>query len=272
VTTGLTEATERITEALAVPVPAQQSLLSSDEIEKLTDACSKAFGEPIHPAIIQRIVNYCSYVDHQISGRAAGKIDDLVIRYLLRYYASRIEAAEASDVCHIEIGVLFGAGVIYACKAARLAGKRVRVVAIDPFEGYYGASVDPVSKLEVTEDRFRHNLALFDVNEDDVELLIGFSTDEAIYQQCESRKALSVLIDGDHSYEGVLSDWRNFGALVVPGGYALIDDYRNTSWPDITTCVDNEILPGLGSEWASRLVFGRSLLLQRCAAASVGVA
>lgn len=266
----LTELTERIKRSLATEMPARQSLLSNEEIENLRDACSKAFGEPIHPEIIEQIATYCSYVDDRINGRAAGKIEDLVIRFLFRYYASRIESTPGRNVCHIEIGVLFGAGVIYAYEAARLAGKRVPVLAIDPFEGYYGAAVDPISKLEVTDERFRHNLTLFNVDEGVVQLLRGFSTDPAIYEPCRSRSVLSVLIDGDHSYKGVLSDWKNFSAPVVPGGYVLIDDYRNPSWPDMTRCVDKEILPSLRSEWTPRLVFGRSLLLQRSAAGSAG--
>ena len=41
----------------------------------------------------------------------------------------------------------------------------------------------------------------------------------------------TVLIDGDHSYEGVRSDWQIFSPLVRPGGYAILHDCQNERWP-----------------------------------------
>lgn len=39
-----------------------------------------------------------------------------------------------------------------------------------------------------------------------------------------------LFVDGDHSYEGALSDLRAFAPHVVPGGYCLVDD---THMPDV---------------------------------------
>lgn len=249
--------------SLAVEMPPPASFMNRDMIEQLSEACTIAFEEPIPPESIEVVAHYCYHVGQRISGRCAGKLEDIVIRFLFRYYACKEVTIASPDACHLEIGVLFGAGVICTHKATSLAGRPVPIVAIDPFEGYYGASVDPVSKLEVTEERFLENLAAFDIPDKDIELVRGFSTDPAIFEPLRSLNALSVLIDGDHSYEGVLCDWRNFSPLVMPGGYVLVDDYRNPSWPEIARCADEQILPSLGSEWATRLIFGRTLLLQR---------
>jgi len=182
---------------------------------------------------------------------------------MVRYFGSLVDTSSNEGICHIEIGVLFGAGVIYAHNASQQVCRRIPIIAIDPFKGFYGASVDPISGLDVTESRFRSNLSLFQIPAEDLEVISGYSADPAVIQQCRTKRALSVLIDGDHSYNGVLSDWRNFSQLVVPGGYVLIDDYRNPSWPEIERCVDAEIRPYLGSEWSERLIIGRSLVLQR---------
>ncbi len=239
-------------------------MLDCNARSELGNACSVAFGESIDLETVETIVSYCLDVGERISGRTAGKIEDLVIRYLFRYYACFNDSPGVQGLCHIEIGVLFGAGVIFACEATRSAGRRIPVVAIDPFEGYYGAHLDPVSKLEVTVQRFRDNLALFEL-EDEVEVVRGFSDDPEVYEPYQTRRVASLLVDGSHSYEGVLSDWRRFGQLVVPGGYVLLDDYNNPSWPEVTRCIDAEILPALAGDWSVRLAFGRSLLLQRTA-------
>jgi Methyltransferase domain len=259
----LTILTEKFRSALSVAPLRPHSSMNTEELERLSVACSSAFGETITPEVIELVANYCSHVGDRISGRCAGKTEDIVIRFLFRYYACKNCSIECRDANHIEIGVLFGAGVISAHTATRLAGNCAPIVAIDPFEGYYGASVDPVSKLEVTEQRFRENLAVFDIPTDDIKLVRGLSTDPKIIQHCRSYKARSLLIDGDHSYEGVLSDWKNYSPLVLRDGYVLVDDYNNPHWPEIARCVDKEILPNLRAEWVTKLEFGRSLLLQR---------
>lgn len=40
-------------------------------------------------------------------------------------------------------------------------------------------------------------------------------------------------------------------------------NYNNPSWRAITKCVEAEILLGLNSKWATQLVFGRPLRLER---------
>lgn len=37
-------------------------------------------------------------------------------------------------------------------------------------------------------------------------------------------------LDGDHSYQGVLSDLENFGQKIKPGGYIIGDDYKKGKW------------------------------------------
>lgn len=47
-----------------------------------------------------------------------------------------------------------------------------------------------------------------------------------------------VLIDGDHSYEGVLADCKHFLPHVNRGGFAMFHDYHRESLPDVTNAVD----------------------------------
>jgi len=48
-----------------------------------------------------------------------------------------------------------------------------------------------------------------------------------------------LLIDGDHSFNGVLNDFKNYEELVCEGGYIIFDDYLdNQHSPEVKTAVD----------------------------------
>jgi len=62
-----------------------------------------------------------------------------------------------------------------------------------------------------------------------------------------SHKALSrfedttfslVFVDGDHTYEGVMADYRNYSPLLADGGIMVFDDYANPSWPGVGRAVE----------------------------------
>jgi len=46
-----------------------------------------------------------------------------------------------------------------------------------------------------------------------------------------------VVVDGDHGYEGALSDIGNALDMVKPGGYVIVDDYVRW-WPGVLRAVD----------------------------------
>lgn len=239
--------------------------LAPDEIEALRTSCSRAFSSPIDAKVIELIAQYCAHVERRIKGRAAGNIEDLVVRYLLRYYASLREPSggESRGLCHLEIGALFGAATIFSCHATRLAGKRTPTIVIDPFEGYYGREADPITGVPVDEVTFRANLGLFGFGDGEVRVWKGYSADQGVLDRARSLKVLSLFIDGDHAYEGVKRDWLHYSPLVVEGGYVLFDDYGSASFPGLTDFVNGEVLSNLAGRWRLVLLHGRSLLLQR---------
>lgn len=245
--------------------------MTAEEIASLQGICSTVFSTDIGRDLIENIMHYCLHVERRIDGRAAGHVEDLVLRYLLRLIASAEAGgamAEDPEACHLEIGVLFGATTVFSCHAVRLAGREIRTVVIDPFAGYYGQSTDPGSGAAVSEEVFWSNLRKFGFDRKGVSVFRGLSTDAAIVAKCKGKKVLSLLIDGDHSYDGVKQDWLNYASLVVPGGYVMIDDYNAFQWPEITCFVNNEILPYLAGRWSPVLVLSHSLILKRVDARS----
>lgn len=47
----------------------------------------------------------------------------------------------------------------------------------------------------------------------------------------------AILIDGDHTYEGVMADCEHFLPHVMQGGYAMFHDYARESLPGVTQAV-----------------------------------
>lgn len=260
----LEQLTDTITASFDIERQPFRRQLSSEELRRLRDVCSTTFSSEIGLDVLDLIAQYCTFVERKMSGRAAGHIEDLVIRYLFRYFSSLNETGQYKKPCHLEIGVLFGAATIYAYHATHLAGKDIPTVAIDPFEGYYGAGKDPQTNLPVDEETFLENLKLFSIPSGDIEIVKDYSTSDSAIKSCKSKQVLSLLIDGDHSYEGMKNDWLNYSPLVVPGGYVLIDDYNNTQkWPGIYSCLNKEILPHLWGKWEIALIYGSSIILRR---------
>ncbi|MCK4784392.1 MAG: class I SAM-dependent methyltransferase [Desulfobacteraceae bacterium] len=260
---GLEKTTDKVNKAFDVEKLPFRRNLTQEEIKKLQRACSLAFETEIHPQVIEKIMHYCYYVERHMDGRAAGSIEDLIIRYLMRYYASFLETGGDERDCHLEIGTLFGAATIFSCHAVKLAEKEIVTVVIDPFEGYYGQDVDIITKGRVDEESFWSNIDRFGFARDTVEVMKGLSTDDDIINRSKELKIISLLIDGDHSYDGVKKDWMNFSPQVVPGGYVLFDDYNNNGWPEVTEFVNKEVLSSLAGKWEVVLVYSNSLILKR---------
>ena len=259
----LTEVSQRANVAFDVERLSFRRTLNQRELTSLRKVCSSAFGEEIHPKIIEMVMHYCCYVERYMEGRADGSIEDLIIRYFMSYYATLLINNSIEDPCHMEIGALFGASTIFTCHAVRLAEKDVPSVVIDPFSGYYDQDVDILTKLPVHEDTLYSNVERFGFDRGMIRLRKGYSAEEEIIRGCAQLRVLSLLIDGDHSYQGVKNDWLNYSPLVVSGGYVLIDDYNNSAWPDITRFVNREILSNLMGKWNVVLVYGSSILLRR---------
>jgi predicted O-methyltransferase YrrM len=72
--------------------------------------------------------------------------------------------------------------------------------------------------------------------------LRGWSHDPAVIAGARERGPVDLLfIDGDHSHEGALADWRNYGPLLRPGGIVVMHDI---GWAEgVQRVVAEEIRP-----------------------------
>jgi predicted O-methyltransferase YrrM len=167
----------------------------------------KRLGRPVLRALGLRPPAYRSRVRH---GEVA--MDDVEIHGLVR--ALRAITPPAQSV--VEIGSYCGGSTVVIARTAARRVPGARVFAIEPF------SADGA--------RYQRNYeALFDANVADwgvgstIQKVRKLSDEAAL----EWKDPIDFLyVDGDHSYEGVVRDIRNFVPFVRDGGVFAFHDYK----------------------------------------------
>ena len=146
---------------------------------------------------------------------------------------------EMKDKCKVycEIGVLYGGSMImmmdmnYTCLH----------IGIDPFTGYYGKSYDPHRSVDLTNhyEIVEENLYNNNPNFQDWKLIKGNSEDVAD----KVKETIDYLfIDGDHKYDAVIRDFKNYKDKVRKGGIIVFDNYNDPSWKEVAPAVELIIL------------------------------
>jgi FkbM family methyltransferase len=196
------------------------------------------------------------YLAHRVSniesacvGRLAASIDDILVRILVA------RAIRSRNVDIIEIGALFGLGIGILHEVLTPFVERVHFTVIDPLDGYYGKeNRDILTGVPISRATFEENLRRTGVEAEDVTLIQHLSTDAKAVKATAKRSYDLLVIDGDHTYEGVKHDTDTYLRMVRPGGYVLFDDYSPELWPGVKEFVDAEVLTRkdltfLGAEW-----------------------
>ncbi|MDP9828943.1 class I SAM-dependent methyltransferase [Kineosporia succinea] len=136
----------------------------------------------------------------------------------------------------LEIGTLFGLFSGGMVRQISRVGLPYRLTVIDPLASVQlqaGALRADTSGSPVTETVVRENLALAGVDPERLRIVRGFSEDPQVQAQAADRQYGVVVIDGDHSAEGVASDLAYAEKIVAPGGIVVLDDYGSSSWPGV---------------------------------------
>ena len=208
-------------------------LITPDEVTEIIRIGADVLGFIISEYQIRYIERVTLGLELIGTGRLAAHSADAVVRVIT-------SLSRGDRILHAEIGVLSG---LYAALLGRIAadaGVDVHQVLIDPFEGYYGESeFDALTLSTISADTVRRNLRAAGCDEEEFTILEGPSGDPATVQAAGGRRYDTILVDGDHSYEGVTSDIDAYGPLLHSEGLLLLDDYGNPSWPDVTRAIDD---------------------------------
>lgn len=173
---------------------------------------------------------YVQEIDTKINGRICLS-DHIHIIYIIK------EMMKDSFGNYLEIGTLHGGSMSLALQS-RYGEKHI---GIDLFT-YYGKPSDPYDekKTVVSRENAIKNVQLMNRYNHDVELIEGSSYDDDTVNLVKLKiDAISLfLIDGDHSFEGVLRDYNMYSPLVSHGSIIFFDNYNDPNWPEVKHAVD----------------------------------
>jgi glycosyltransferase involved in cell wall biosynthesis/predicted O-methyltransferase YrrM len=223
--------------------------LEPDHIDSFLNVWSPRLCLNTTKTSITYMANRIQVIEQQSIGRLATQIQDGILRSLV------CSASSTNQLEILEIGTLFGIGlsILYDYNCGRF--DTVHATAIDPLYGYYDKMVpDSLLNIPVSKSVFWRNMALSGVPREDITLIAGLSTDPDIISTAYLKSYDILIIDADHSYDGVKADFENYLRTVNPGGFIVFDDYQTPNWPDVKLFVDEEVmqrkdLKFLGAEW-----------------------
>ncbi len=149
----------------------------------------------------------------------------------------------------LEIGTLYGLFASALVRMVHRAGIEPDLTIVDPLAGSQlqpGTSqpADPTG-TPVREDVLRANLALAGGRSAlDARIRQGFSGDPQIRAEVSDRAYGVIVVDGDHSEEGVAADLAWVERIAAPGGIVVLDDYGDPAWPGVRAALDAHLASG----------------------------
>lgn len=142
----------------------------------------------------------------------------------------------------LEIGTLFGMHAAGLARQFARRGRTVTVTIIDPLDGLQlqGGRNDQTDRtaVPVVEDVVWRNFALAGVPLEQLRVLKGMSQDDQIRSSAADRRYGTIIVDGDHSADGVSRDLLWAEDVAADGGVVVLDDYGDAKWPGVQTAVD----------------------------------
>ena len=152
--------------------------------------------------------------------------------------ARRHSRASRQGICAVEIGSYLGASASFI--AAGFQHDTDRLACIDTWANDAMSEGNRDTYAEFLSNTRRHRKQLIPIR--------GWSTDPATVAELESSipRVDLLFIDGDHSYEGALADWKVYGSLLSPEAVVVMHDI---GWAEgVQRVVEEEIRPRVGRE------------------------
>ena len=210
--------------------------LSEAARDELVGQWGAAMNVSLKPAQLSYFAHRIEVVESQCVGRLATEIEASIIRTLV------VWAIAGRSASVLEIGTLFGVSMAAIYDICRPKFSEMHLTVVDPLDGYYeSGAADILINVPVTEQVFRDNMKRVGVSPDEFTVIRGLSQETSVIERASKRQYDVIIIDGDHTYEGVKNDFEHYAPFVKEGGYILFDDYGVEEWFGVTNYVDAEI-------------------------------
>ncbi|MEV8568293.1 class I SAM-dependent methyltransferase [Streptomyces sp. NPDC051322] len=151
--------------------------------------------------------------------------------------------ADHPDV--LEIGTLYGLFAASLLRMLHRAGIEPRLTIVDPLAGSQlqpgtREAADPTG-TPVRLDVLRANLAFGGTPGAEARIVRGFSGDDDVRTRVSDRAYGVIVVDGDHSADGVRADLEWAEKIAAPGGTIVIDDYGDARWHEVKQAADQHL-------------------------------
>ncbi|MGW0854905.1 class I SAM-dependent methyltransferase [Streptomyces sp. NPDC002690] len=145
----------------------------------------------------------------------------------------------------LEIGTLYGMFSAGLIRMMERDGRSPSVTIVDPFAGVQlqpGTKERPdPSGAPVDEQAVRTNLALAGPAGVAARIQRGYSEDPDTRAAVSDRSYGVIIVDGDHSAEGVAKDLEWAEEIAAPGAIVVLDDFGDDKWPGIKEALDEHL-------------------------------
>ncbi|MZD06471.1 class I SAM-dependent methyltransferase [Streptomyces sp. SID5785] len=145
----------------------------------------------------------------------------------------------------LEIGTLYGMFGAALIRMMERAGRDPRLTIVDPLAGLQlqpgTTEGDDPTGTPVRGAAVRSNLAMVGPAGTRARIQQGFSGDAEVRAVVADRAYGVIIVDGDHSAEGVAADLAWAEEIVAPGGVVVLDDFGHAKWPGIKEAFDQHM-------------------------------
>ena len=230
-----------------------QRFLSSADIQHFIIKWSAILKVEVTAQSLSYLAFQIGKIEEDSLGRLATDISTSVLRTMA------LKSLGKKKVETLEIGTLFGISSIIFNRLGSVNGNKIHLSIIDPLTGYYDkGSCDPITGIPVSKATLDNNLLKLKVPKNEFRILQGLSQDNEILRLASEKSYDYLLIDGDHSYEGVKRDFDLYFELMSKNSLILFDDYNTPEWPQIQQYVDDEVfnredLEFVGADWRTAI-------------------
>jgi len=148
---------------------------------------------------------------------------------------------------YVELGVLHG-GSMTLVKMAMSRKKSGKLIGVDLFDGFDRKShIDPVSKVEVTNQVASRNIHKFGNDNLDIKFIKGDAAADETIQKIENevgKKIDLLFIDCDFKKENLEKMFKEYGRLMSKGGIVIFGNYDRVGYPAVKEVIDAQDFKG----------------------------
>ena len=209
--------------------------LSGSDLSVFVKDWFPKLGLDLKPHVLAYEAELICEAEKRCAGRLASSIQDALLRSLVA------RAVDSEKLEYLEIGTLFGINLCTVHELTKYEFAEVSLTSIDPLENYYQQGRDVLTGLPINSEVVDDNVRSMNIDPNRIRFIQLLSTDLEAVKLASERVYNCILIDGDHSYEGVKNDHEQFSSMLCSGGYLMVDDYGAEEWPDVTRYVDETI-------------------------------